>query len=142
MTIASVGINYGVKPVGKLADGTMETPGVLESITGWYKFSPTPGEIGPSVIVGHVDSYKGPSVFWRLREVKPGDMVQVARADGKVANFKITALKQFDQANFPTQEVYGNVDKAELRLITCGGTFNHKTQHYSENTVVFATLVI
>lgn len=142
LKIERLGINYPTKAVGKLADGTMETPPVLEWVTGWYKYSPTPGELGPSIIVGHVDSYKGPSVFWRLREVLPGDIIEVARADGSVASFKVDSLQQFDQSNFPTETVYGNIDHAGLRLITCGGTFNRATGHYTENTVVFASLVL
>ena len=140
ITIPRIGIDTGIMTVGKNADGTMETPPVLEYITGWYKFGPTPGEIGPAIIVGHVDNYKGISVFWRLREVLPGDEISITRADGKIVKFKVDALKQFDQDNFPTQEVYGDVNRAELRLITCGGTFNKQTQHYTQNTVVFASI--
>jgi len=139
ISISRIGIDAGIMTVGKNADGTMETPPVLEYITGWYKLGPTPGEIGPAIIVGHVDNYKGISVFWRLREVLPGDEISITRADGKIVKFKVDALKQFDQDNFPTQEVYGDVSRAELRLITCGGTFNRQTQQYSQNTVVFAS---
>lgn len=139
--IVSVGIDYRIKQVGKNTDGSMETPGVLENITGWYKFSPTPGEVGPAIIVGHVDSYEGPSVFWRLREVKPGEVIEIMREDGKNAKFRVDSLKQFDQANFPTTEVYGNVNNPQLRLITCGGTFNKTTGQYTANTVVFASYI-
>ncbi len=139
--ISKIGLDAKTIEVGRLADGTMETPNVLDYVTGWYKYSPTPGELGPSVIVGHVDSYKGISVFWRIRELSPGDTIQVARADGSDATFKVNALQQYDQNNFPTQAVYGNISYAGLRLITCGGTFNRQTGHYNENTVVFATLV-
>ncbi len=142
LTISSVGIDANVITVGKNADNTIETPPVLSDETGWYKYGPTPGELGPAVIVGHVDSYKGISVFWRLHEVQPGDEIDITRVDGKIVKFKVDALKQFDQANFPTQEVYGNIDYAGLRLITCGGTFNTDTGHYSENTVVYASLAI
>lgn len=142
VSVPSVEINYPVKPVGKLADGTMEVPPLFEPVTGWYKFSPTPGETGPSIIVGHVDTYKGPSVFYRLKDLQPGALINVTRADGKVVTFKVDALKQFEQANFPTAEVYGNLDYSGLRLITCGGTFNTATGHYTENTVVFASMVI
>lgn len=141
VSVPSVEIDYPVKPVGKLPDGTMETPPLFEPITGWYKYSPTPGETGPSVIVGHVDTYKGPSVFWRLRDIQPGALINISRADGTTVVFKVEALKQFDQANFPTAEVYGNLDYSGLRLITCGGAFNTKTGHYTENTVVFASMV-
>lgn len=141
ITFDRLGIDSEVMQVGKLPDGTMETPPVLSGVTGWYKHSPTPGELGPSIIVGHVDSYEGPSVFWRLREAVPGDTVVVKRKDGKTATFKVTSIKSFEQDDFPTQRVYGNIDYAGLRLITCGGTFNARTQHYDRNTVVFAELV-
>ena len=138
--VPRVKINTAVSPVGRLADGSMETPEIMEQVTGWYKYSPTPGELGPSVIVGHVDTYKGPSVFWRLRELQPGDVVEVTRTDGSVAKFSVVSVRQFDQSNFPSQDVYGDINHAGLRLITCGGTFNRTTGHYTENTVVFAIL--
>jgi hypothetical protein len=141
ITVASVGINADVTPVGNDAAGSIEMPPLFAWTTGWYQYSPTPGELGPSIIVGHVDTYKGVSVFWKLREVKPDDIVEITRADGSVAKFKITALKQFEQANFPTQEVYGNIDYAGLRLITCGGAFNQATASYTQNTVVYASLI-
>lgn len=141
ITITRLGIDYPVTELGQAADGTMETPPLFDKVTGWYKYSPTPGEIGPSVIVGHIDTYKGPSVFWKLREAQPGDEVSVVREDGSTVKFKVTAIKQFEQNNFPTEEVYGNTDDSQLRLITCGGTFDKKTLHYSENTVVFASIV-
>ncbi len=141
ISISRVGIDYGVIELGQNPDETMETPPLFDKVTGWYKYSPTPGEVGPSIIVGHIDTYKGPSVFWRLREVVPGDEISITREDSSVVKFKVTGLKQFEQSNFPTEEVYGNTDEAELRLITCGGTFNKKTLHYSENTVVFATMI-
>lgn len=139
--IPKINLDAKIITVGRLADGTMETPSVLDYVTGWYKYSPTPGELGPAIIVGHVDSYKGISVFWRLRELQAGDIVEITRADGSGATFKVNSLQQFDQANFPTQAVYGDINYAGLRLITCGGTFNRQTGHYDHNTVVFATLV-
>ncbi len=141
ISIPSVGIDSNVMELGRNDDGTMQTPPLFENITGWYKYSPTPGEIGPSVIVGHIDTYKGPSVFWRLSQIQPGSIVEVTRKDGVVVKFKVEALKQFEQNDFPTAEVYGNLDHAGLRLITCGGTFNRATGHYSQNTVVFASIV-
>lgn len=141
ITIPSVGIDTGVISVGQDASGGIQMPPLFDMTTGWYNLSPTPGEKGPAIIVGHVDTYKGISVFWRLREVQPGDMVEIARADGKVAKFKVEALKQFEQSNFPTSEVYGNIDHAGLRLITCGGAFDHSSGQYTQNTVVYASLI-
>jgi hypothetical protein len=140
IAIPSVGIDADITPVGQASDGSIEMPPILDWITGWYKYSPTPGQIGPAVIVGHVDNYQNISVFWRLRYVQPGDIVTIDRTDGSTVQFKITALEQFDQSNFPTAAVYGNTADAELRLITCGGTFNTQTSSYDQNTVVYATL--
>lgn len=140
LRIPRIAVNADITSVGRLDDGTMETPNIMDPVTGWYRYSPTPGEQGPSIIVGHVDTYKGPSVFWRLHELTPGDTFTVRRKDGSVATFAVVLVKQFDQSNFPTQEVYGDVEYAGMRLITCGGTFNHKTGHYTQNTVVFAVL--
>jgi sortase (surface protein transpeptidase) len=141
ISIPSVGIEADAISVGQLADGSMETPPLFDWTVGWYRLGPTPGELGPAVIVGHVDTYKGPSVFWRLRELQPGDLVNITRADGSVATFKVTSLGQYSQNDFPTQAVYGNIDHAGLRLITCGGAFDQQTLHYTENTVVYADLV-
>lgn len=141
LSIKSLGLEVPVEKVGIKSDKTMEVPPLFEHVTGWYKLGPSPGEIGPAVIVGHVDTYKGPSVFYRLKELKAGDVITVKRADNRTVKFKVVGLKQFSQDKFPTKEVYGNIDYAGLRLITCGGTFNEQTQRYTANTVVFARLV-
>lgn len=141
LNIPSQNIDLDIVPVDRDASGAIAMPPLFDWVAGWYDLSPTPGEIGPAVIVGHVDTYKGISVFWDLRYVQPGDSVAVTRADGHTANFTVTALQQYDQNNFPTQTVYGNTSDAELRLITCGGTFDTSTGHYTQNTVVYAKLV-
>jgi sortase (surface protein transpeptidase) len=99
-----------------------------------------PGEPGPSVIAGHVDSKTGPAVFYRLRELEPGATIEVERTDGSVAVFTINAKEQFDKDAFPTDRVYGPTDSSELRVITCGGTFDQNTGHYNDNVIVFAEL--
>lgn len=141
ITAPSVGIDASVMSVGRDSEGSIEMPPLFDWTTGWYKYSPTPGQVGPSVIVGHVDTYKGISVFWHLRELQRGDIINVTRADGRTVKFKVTALKQFDQNNFPTKEVYGNIKYPGLRLITCGGSFNKQTESYTQNTVVYAFMV-
>lgn len=141
LKVNRVGIDVPIRSVGQNADGSMEVPPLFEHVTGWYRLGPTPGEIGPAVIAGHVDTYKGPSVFYKLREMQPGDIIDITREDGKVVQFKVDSLQTFSQSSFPTDAVYGNIDYAGLRLITCGGTFNRQTGHYSENTVVFATMI-
>jgi sortase (surface protein transpeptidase) len=93
------------------------------------------------VIAGHVDSYHGPAVFYWLRDLKPGDKVYVSRADGTIAVFSVTRVQQYPKAAFPTSVVYGPAPDAELRLITCGGTFDSTTGHYLSNVIAYATLV-
>ena len=138
--IPKIALDTQVVPVGLKADGTLGPPNAFDK-TGWYDKSPTPGELGPSVIVGHVDRIGGIAVFWRLRELVPGDTFSVSRADGSTANFTVTDVEQFSQDRFPTDAVYGTIDYAGIRLITCGGVFNEATQHYSHNTVVYGRLL-
>jgi sortase (surface protein transpeptidase) len=129
--------NANVVSVGQNSDGTIEVPGPND--VGWYNLGPTPGEIGPAVLVGHVDYVTtGPAIFWNLRNMKPGDTVQVARQDGKTVAFKVEKVQSYGQESFPTQEVYGNISYPGLRLITCTGDFNYVTHHYSDNLVVYA----
>lgn len=140
LNIPSVGIDSDLRAVGRNADQSLEVPGSPWQ-AGWYSEAPTPGELGPAIIVGHVDSLEGPAIFWRLAELKPGDIVEVSRADNSIAKFRVDEVTQFPQESFPTERVYNNLDYAGIRLITCGGVFNTQTGHYSHNTVVFGTLV-
>jgi sortase (surface protein transpeptidase) len=141
LKIPDIGIDVSLTSVGRQPDNTLEVPKSAD-IPGWYRHSPTPGELGPSIIVGHVDSPSGPAIFWKLRELIIGQFIEIRRADNTTARFKVTSVLQFEQDNFPTDKVYGNIDHAGLRLITCGGAFNRITGQYSHNTVVFATLII
>lgn len=140
LLVPAAGIDTSLVGVGKTLDGSIDMPNGFD-IAGWYELAPTPGEIGPAVIVGHLDSIYGPAVFWNLDKLHPGDTVQVDRSDGNVATFKVNKLALFPQDNFPTQAVYGNINYAGLRLITCGGQFNYLTRHYSHNVVVYASLI-
>lgn len=116
-------------------------PGSDYDKAAWYEHSPTPGEVGPSVIIGHIDSEKrGPSVFFRLGAMKPGDTVSVSRADGTTAVFAVDRVEKYPKAEFPTLEVYGNTDDPQLRLITCGGVFDEQAGNYLSNIVVYAHL--
>lgn len=126
--------------LGLNEDGSLETPSDYD-VAGWYKYSPTPGEIGPAVITGHVDNYLGPAVFFYLKELQVGQVIKVTREDGSTVNFKVDRVELFSQNAFPTDEVYGNIDYPGLRLITCGGTYNAITGHYSDNVVVYATVI-
>ena len=138
LTIPAIGVKTSLIHLGLTAQGTLQVP-TKTSVAGWYTGSPAPGAIGSAVIAGHIDSYLGPGVFFHLSQLRPGDRVYVRRADGTLAAFRVTAVKQYAKDKFPTQAVYGAVPNAQLRLITCGGTFDYTTRSYLSNTVVFAT---
>lgn len=140
IAVPALGIDSSLVNVGKNPDDTLEVPKDAQD-PAWYRLSPTPGELGPSIIVGHVDSETGPGIFWKLNQLQKDQIIEVTRSDNQVARFKVTEVKQFEQNNFPTQEVYGNINHSGLRLITCGGVFNRTTQSYSHNTVVYAELI-
>jgi LPXTG-site transpeptidase (sortase) family protein len=106
---------------------------------GWFKDGPRPGQPGPAVVVGHVDMHHGPAVFFRLREMKPGESVYVDRADGTTQKFTVTAVRQVAKTDFPTQDVYAPDLQPSLRLITCGGQFDYSAHSYVDNVIVFAS---
>ncbi|HEY6748004.1 MAG TPA: class F sortase [Mycobacteriales bacterium] len=108
---------------------------------GWFKGGPRPGQPGPAVIIGHVDWDKSPAVFFRLREMKPGDSVYVDRVDGSAQEFRVTQVRQVAKDDFPTADVYAPDLAASLRLITCGGRFDHGARNYVDNVIVFASPV-
>jgi sortase (surface protein transpeptidase) len=139
LRVPAVDIDTKLTEAGKNKDQTLEVPEDYD-IAGWYKFGPTPGEEGPAVIAGHVNRDHGMGVFGSLHLVKKGQVVEIKRKDGKTVLFKVDAVKQFPQnEDFPTEAVYGNIDHAGLRLITCAGDFNYITRRYDQNTVVFAS---
>jgi sortase (surface protein transpeptidase) len=139
LTIPVIGVQTRLITLGLTADGAMQVPSST-TVAGWYTGSPRPGAIGPAVIAGHVDSLTGPGVFYRLSELLPGDRVYVRRADGTTVEFRVTAVQTYLKAYFPTEAVFGPTPDAELRLITCGGTFDYATGHYLSNVVVDAVL--
>jgi hypothetical protein len=139
LRIAAIGVNSTLMSLGLRADGTMEVPpGGFPA--GWYTGAPTPGELGPAVIAGHVDM-KGPGVFYKLGRLRPGDRIAVTRADGSKPVFRVARVAKFPKNQFPTHLVYGDSDTPVLRLITCGGSFNSQSGHYEDNIVVFADFV-
>ena len=140
--IPAIGVHSGLLRLGMNADGSIQVPSLTTSAdeAAWYKYSPTPGQIGASVIEGHVDSYQGPAVFFRLGALRPGDVIDVTLADGVTAIFRVTGVRDYAKAKFPARIIYGPADYAGLRLITCGGSFDWTTGHYLSSTVVFASL--
>jgi sortase (surface protein transpeptidase) len=104
---------------------------------GWYADGFAPGDRGPAVIAGHVDSYQGPGVFFRLYQLKPGDVIEVLRGTTTVA-FTVTLVEQYPKNQFPTDKVYRPTPDAQLRVITCGGDFDQRSLTYRDNIVVYA----
>lgn len=144
LDIPAIDVHSVVRDVGRTAEGALETPapGPYYDDAAWYRHSPTPGALGPAVLLGHVDSASdGPSVFFRLGELRRGDRISVTRADDKVAVFVVDEVHRYAKDDFPTDTVYGDIDHAGLRMITCGGAFDDDAGHYLDNVVVFASLL-
>lgn len=140
LRIPALGVDSDLMELGLLQDGTMQVP-PAGFPAGWYTGAPTPGELGPAVIAGHVDWAGEPGVFSDLLDLSPGDEVTVEREDGTAGVFRVARVEQFPKDQFPTDVVYGDIDHAGLRLITCGGSFDRRAGHYRDNVVVFADLV-
>jgi sortase (surface protein transpeptidase) len=140
LTIPLIGVSTRLITLGLTSSGTLQVPSAT-SVAGWYTGSPRPGAIGSAIIVGHIDNYTGPGVFFRLVELRAGDKIYVRRADGTLVEFRVTSVQTYLKDRFPTQAVYGPTPDPELRLITCGGAFDSATGHYLSNIVVYATEV-
>lgn len=140
LQIPAIGVDSDLMDLGLRADGTLEVP-PTGFPAGWYTGAPTPGELGPAIIAGHVDWGGEPGVFFDLRELASGDEITVRRQDGSTARFRVERVDRFAKDQFPTQLVYADLDHAGLRLITCGGDFDRQTRSYEDNVVVFARLV-
>lgn len=139
LDIPAIGVHTSLLHLGLNRDGSLEVPW-KPLMAGWFDKSPTPGEVGPAVIAGHVDSWQtGPAVFYRLGQLSPGDRVDITRADGTMATFHIDGVRAYAKADFPTLAVYGNTNQADLRLITCGD-WNPSRQEYDGNIVAFGHL--
>ena len=140
--IPAIGVDSKLLRLGLNSDGTIQVPSIRTNSgqAAWYKYSVTPGQIGSSVIEGHVDSVQGPAVFFRLGALHPGDTIDVTLADGIMAVFRVTGVREYVKSSFPAKAIYGAADFAALRLITCGGAFDYATGHYLSSTVVFASL--
>jgi hypothetical protein len=136
--VPGIGVDSPLDRLGVDAAGALETPADYAR-AGWFDGGPAPGDVGPAVLAGHVDSYEGPAVFWRLRDLVPGDEVLVDRADGTTARFTVTRVERHPKDAFPTDDVYGPTPDAQLRLVTCGGEFDRSVRSYRDNVVVFAT---
>ncbi|MDQ3064662.1 MAG: class F sortase [bacterium] len=143
INIPSIDVRSSLITVGKNPDGTIEVPGAADyNKAAWYRNSPTPGQLGSSIIEGHLDFIgKGPAIFFRLAELRAGDIVEVLREDGVLAKFAVDNIATYNKEEFPTNKVYGITNRPALVLITCGGEFNGMTGEYDSNVVAFATLI-
>lgn len=137
LEIPAIGVSAPVTALGLNEDRTMEVPTDFAEV-GWYRYGPTPGEVGPAVLAGHVDDHTGPAVFFRLADLEPGDEVHVRRADGTTASFQVRRVEQHPKDAFPHDAVYGDTDEPALRLITCGGVFDRAERSHRDNIIVYA----
>ena len=138
--IPAIGVDSPLIDLGLQANGTLQVP-ATGFPAGWFTGGPAPGELGPAVLAGHVDWGGSPGVFYRLRDVAAGNDITVARQDGSTVTFRVSRVAKYAKNAFPTSAVYGNLDHAGLRVITCGGAFDHHARSYVDNIVVFADLV-
>ncbi|MEV4558035.1 class F sortase [Kitasatospora sp. NPDC049285] len=141
LVIPRIGVDAPVAATGLNADGTVEVPPMdRPEQVGWYRNGPAPGETGPAVLLGHLDTRKGPAVFHQLPRLAPGDRVELRREDGSTVAFRVRELVQYPKSRFPTELVYGNTTTAQLRLVTCGGALGGDG-HYLDNIIVLADLL-
>jgi hypothetical protein len=143
LRIPAIGVDTGLQGLGRDQDGTVEVPKGPHKwdMAGWYAGGTRPGDPGSAVMLGHVDSTAGPAVFYRLRELRPGDRVEVVRADGSRARFAVERVARYPKSRFPTDDVYYPTLTPRLRLVTCGGSFDPAAHSYRSNVIVFAKLV-
>ncbi len=140
LRIPAIGVDVSLSTLGLNADHTVQVPTDFQQ-AGWFGLGPSPGQTGSAVILGHVDSYTGPAVFFQIRTLRAGDQVNVSLADGAIAHFQVTAVAMYAKDQFPAQQVYAPHGGSALQLVTCGGTFDTHTRSYLSNIVAYTTLV-
>ncbi|MDT5126435.1 MAG: hypothetical protein QOH54_2079 [Mycobacterium sp.] len=139
LTVASIGVSTGLQPLKLLANGSLQAPSKWDQ-AGWYSGGVVPGETGPAVIAGHIDSTRGPAIFYRLRDVVAGMKILITEHNGTVLTFVVEGVRDYPKDKFPTATVYGPTPNPELRLITCAGEFDRAALSYVSNLVVSAHL--
>jgi hypothetical protein len=141
LVIPAIAVDAPFTTLALNASGQLNPPpGNDKNLVGWYQGGVTPGERGTAIVAGHVDTKTGPAVFLLLDDLRPGSTVNITRQDGIVATFKVDSVETFSKADFPDQRVYGKSTTPQLRLITCGGSYNRQVKDYTDNVVVFAHL--
>ncbi len=139
LNVPAIGLKVALSELGRNPDGTVEVPSDFQE-PGWYRLGPSPGQVGSAVILGHIDSYLGPAVFFRLRYLRPGDHVNVTLADGLITHFVVRKIAMYPKTDFPDLLVYGSHGYSGLQLVTCGGVFDTQTRNYLSNVVVYTAL--
>jgi sortase (surface protein transpeptidase) len=139
LTIPAISLTTRVVRLGLNRDSTIQLP--AWHVAGWYKLGPSPGQQGSAVIIGHVDNYQGPAVFFKLRLLRPGNRILVRLADGVTVRFAVLRVAMYPKTRFPTQLVYGSRGYNALQLVTCGGVFDSATGSYLSNVVVYTYLL-
>jgi hypothetical protein len=137
LRIPALHVNSRLTDLGLQRDGAIQVPATT-SVAGWYDRGPRPGQAGPAVILGHVDSTRGPGIFFDLYRVRAGSLIEVDRADGSTATFRITKVSKVAKTRFPTDLVYAPTLDPTLRLVTCGGSFDTARGSYRDNIIAFA----
>ncbi|WP_328446426.1 MULTISPECIES: class F sortase [unclassified Amycolatopsis] len=140
LSIPAIGVRAGsIADLGLTPGGELQVPPDATTV-GWFTGAPSPGEVGPAVLAAHVDYKHVPGAFSKLKDLRSGEQVRVGRTDGRTAVFTVYRVGRYAKADFPTDEVYGDTTGPELRLITCGGAFDHSSGNYLDNVVAFANL--
>ncbi len=139
LRIPAINLAVSLSTLGLNPDRTVQVPTDFQE-PGWFDLGPSPGQVGSAVILGHVDSYQGPAVFFRLRALHPSDQVEVSLADGMIAHFMVTTVVQYPKDQFPAEQVYASHGGSALQLVTCGGAFDTHTRSYLSNVVAYTTL--
>jgi sortase (surface protein transpeptidase) len=140
LSIPALGLKTAVGRLGLQSDGAVEVPTTIHTV-GWFDRGAMPGQIGSAVILGHVDSYLGPGIFFELKTLKANDVISVTLADGTVTRFRVSRVVQYAKTAFPDKLVFASHGTRSLQLVTCGGPFDSGTGHYLANVVVFSNLV-
>lgn len=138
--VPSIGVATPLIRLGLQEDDTVEVPEDGDD-AGWFELGTRPGAVGSAVVLGHVDSVEGPAVFARLKELTPGQRVEVDGADGGVSTFEVKKVETVPNGEFPAQRVYGSHGTRDLNLITCGGTYDEANGGYQSNVIVYTRLV-
>lgn len=140
ISIPAISVKAKFVTLGLDKAGALQVP-TTGTVAGWFSGAPTPGQMGPAVVVGHVDWNGKLGVFYHLKDLKKGAQIHITRADGRTVTYAVTQTLIVPKTSFPTERVYGDIDFAGIRLITCGGRFDSKLKRHVDNVIVFAKMV-